>query len=356
MSLPWLLYQEYGDEQILRDSYDSMTIFTRQVAALLDETGLWGSGFQFGDWLDPDVPVNNPTAGKTDRHLVASAFLSKTTHEMAATAEILGRAADAAEFTALAGRVREAFRHEYVAGSGRLVSESAKTYALTIMFDLLDDDQLPKAGDRLAEIVINRGYRISTGFAGTPLVTDALSRTGHTEVAYKLLLEEGCPSFLYPVTTGATTIWERWDSVLPDGTINATGMTSLNHYALGAVADWMHRVIGGLERTDIGYRRVRIAPQPGGGLTHARAVHDTVHGRIEVEWQIQAGEITIMATVPDGTEAEIVPPFDRKCRWTRLSASSRRTPPSGMRFLLCFRGTSLDCRSTRPRPRRQHCP
>ncbi len=309
VSLPWTLYQEYGDPDILRTSYASMTTHTRQVAGLLDQAGLWSSGFQFGDWLDPDAPANNPAAAKTDRHLVASAFLCKTTREMATTARLLGHDHDAAEFSALATRVREAFRHEYVTGSGRLVTESATAYALAITFDILDPAQLKKAGDRLADIVAQRGYRISTGFAGTPLVTEALSSTGHLDAAYQLLLEQECPSFLYPVTMGATTIWERWDSVLPDGTINATGMTSLNHYALGAVADWLHRVVGGLQRTEPGYTRVRIAPQPGGGITRAHTAHDTAHGRIEVSWKIHDSQVTVETTIPHGTQADVVLPL-----------------------------------------------
>lgn len=309
VSLPWTLYQEYGDLDILRDSYPSMTALTRQIAGLLDEAGLWSSGFQFGDWLDPDAPANNPAAAKTDRHLVATAFFYKTAHEMADTAQLLGHADDATEFSALATRVRDAFRREYVTASGRLVNESATGYALALTFGLLDDDQRQKAGDQLADIVAKRGYRISTGFAGTPLVTDALSSTGHIDTAYRLLLEEESPSFLYPVTMGATTIWERWDSVLPDGTVNATGMTSLNHYALGAVADWMHRVIGGLQRVEPGYARVRIAPEPGGDIIWARAAHDTVRGRIEVDWKIQDGEISVNVSIPDGVSADVVLPL-----------------------------------------------
>lgn len=309
VSLPWTLYQEYGDPEILHRSYTSMTSYTRQVAALLDGAGLWSSGFQFGDWLDPDAPANNPAAAKTDRHLVASAFFCKTTREIAATAQLLGHDQDAAEFLALAKRVRDAFRHEFISASGRLVAESATAYALAITFEILDPGQLQKAGDRLAEIVAQRGYRISTGFAGTPLVTEALSSTGHIDTAYRLLLEEECPSFLYPVTMGATTIWERWDSVLPDGSINATGMTSLNHYALGAVADWLHRVVGGLQRTEPGYKRIRIAPQPGGGLTSANSSHDTIRGRIEVSWRIADGEVTVQACIPPDTEADVVLPF-----------------------------------------------
>ncbi|TDC44755.1 hypothetical protein E1281_32765 [Actinomadura sp. KC345] len=217
----------------------------------------------------------------------------------AATARLLGYDDDAEEFAGPAERVRAAFHREYVTPSGRLVAETATAYALAITLDVLDAVQRQRAEDRLAEVVARRGYRITTGFAGPP-VTDALTLTGHLDAAYRLLLETECPSFLYPVTMGATTTWERWDSVLPDGTVNATGMTSLNHYALGAIADWLHRVVGGLQRIEAGYRRVRIAPQPGGGLTWARTAHDTVRGRIEVGWQIADGELSLDIAVPPG--------------------------------------------------------
>lgn len=309
VSLPWELYQEYGDPEILRSSYQSMTSFIGEVENLLDGNGLWSSGFQFGDWLDPDAPADNPAGGKTDRYLVASAYLCKTTHEMAATAALLGQQEDAERFRRLHSRVRAAFRHEFVSGSGRVVNESATAYALAIMFGILDGDQKQKAGDRLAEIVEDAGYRISTGFAGTPLVTEALSSTGHLDEAYKMLLQEQCPSFLYPVTMGATTVWERWDSILPDGTLNSTGMTSLNHYALGAVVNWLHKVVGGLTRLEPGWRKLRIAPQPGGGLTFAAAAHHTVHGRVEVSWKADGGEMVLDVTVPAGATAEVILPL-----------------------------------------------
>ena len=308
VSLPWALYREYGETSILRDAYDSMTAFIRQVAGLLDENGLWSTGFQYGDWLDPDAPIDNPAGGKTDRHLVASAYLCRTTREMADTAEILGRSEDAAEFRALADRVRTAFRREYVTETGRVGGDTVTGYALAIAFDILDDSQRQHAGDLLAALVAKAGYRISTGFAGTPLVTDALSRTGHLDEAYLLLLETGCPSFLYPVTMGATTIWERWDSIRPDGTINPSGMTSLNHYALGAVVDWMHRTIGGLTATEPGYRRMRIAPLPGGGLTSASLRHTTTFGDVTVSWSLSGITMSVEVTIPEGTDATVVLP------------------------------------------------
>ncbi|NUP30962.1 MAG: family 78 glycoside hydrolase catalytic domain [Streptomycetaceae bacterium] len=309
VSLPWALYREYGDLEILRRNYPAMTAFVGSVEALLDDNGLWSTGFQFGDWLDPDAPGDNPSGGKTDRHLVASAFLCRTTAQLAEIAELLGEDEDAARFTALARWVRRAFRWEFVTASGRLVGESATAYALALCFGLLEPDQERRAGDRLAEIVAKAGYRISTGFAGTPFVADALSRTGHLDEAYLLVLETGCPSFLYPVTMGATTIWERWDSVRPDGSLHPDGMTSLNHYALGAVADWLHRVVGGLSAAEPGYRTMRIAPRPGGGLTHATVEHDTVHGRVSVAWRIAGAHVTVRVTLPEGTAASVELPL-----------------------------------------------
>ena len=332
VSLPWVLFQEYGDLGILRAGYESMASFIEEVEGALDEDGLWGSGFQFGDGLDPDAPSNNPSDGKTDRYLVASAYLVKTSREMAETAGLLGEIEDERRYRALHDRVVRAFRREFVAESGRLVNESATAYALVIAFGILDDGQMQRAGERLAAIVAKSGYRISTGFAGTPLLTDALTVTGHLDEAYLLLRQTESPSFLYPVTMGATTVWERWDAVLPDGSLNSTGMTSLNHYALGAVADWMHRVVGGLERTEPGWRRFRVAPRPGGELTWARTAHETPHGRAEVEWRVEDGEVSVELTVPEGTRATVVLPLHPEGRTEEVGPGShawRYRDPSG---------------------------
>lgn len=309
VGLPWTLYWEYGDVEILRRNWPAMTAFTEQVEGLLDETGLWGSGFQFGDWLDPDAPAEDASGGKTDRHLVATAHFVKTARQMSEAARALGLETEAERYALLSTRVRDAFRAEYVSPTGRLVSDSATAYALAICFDLLDPDQRAHAGDRLAQLVAKSGYIVSTGFVGTPLVAPALSATGHVDTAYLLLTEQECPSFLYPVIHGATTIWERWDAVRPDGTLNSTGMTSLNHYALGSIAEWMHAVIGGLTAVAPGYRRMTIAPVPGAGLTSASLAHDTVHGRVDVSWRIAEGEVTLEVTVPTGTTAEVVLPL-----------------------------------------------
>jgi alpha-L-rhamnosidase len=298
--VPWALWQAYGDLGVLEDQYASMAAHARRVESLLSPSGLWDAGLQLGDWLDPQAPPGDPFKAKADSHVVATACCYRTACTVADTAELLGRANDARYFRRLAGRVRAAFNEHYVDQSGTVRSDCATVYALAITFGLLDDVMTARAGDRLSALVRQNDYRISTGFAGTPYVTDALTQTGYLDDAYRLLLERGCPSWLYPVTMGATTIWERWDSMLPDGTINPGQMTSFNHYALGAVADWIHRTVGGIAPLEPGYATVLIAPQPGGGLTWARASLETSRGLVEVHWRQTGEDLTVEAAVPAG--------------------------------------------------------
>ena len=180
---------------------------------------------------------------------------------------------------------------------------------MALQFGLLRDPARRKhAGVRLAALVRNSGYHINTGYVGTPLVCDALCSAGEYETAFHLLNQRDCPSWLYPVTMDATTIWERWDSLRPDGSINPNQMTSFNHYALGAVADWLHRTVGGLAPASPGYRHLDIRPQPGGGLTHARARHITPYGLAESGWTIEAGQIEVVVVVPPNAEANVTLP------------------------------------------------
>ncbi|MHB1008019.1 MAG: alpha-L-rhamnosidase [Propionibacteriaceae bacterium] len=297
--VPWTLYEAYGDEADLRASFGTMRGHVDHVETLLSPTGLWDTGFQFADWLDPTAPPDDPFKAVADKGVVATACLYRSVELTARTAQILGETEAQARYEAYAGRLKDAFNAHYVDG-GRITSDCPTVYALAICFDLLSAGDERVAGDRLAELAEANGYRVATGFAGTPFVLHALSRTGHLDAAYRMLLERECPSWLYPVTMGATTIWERWDSMLPDGTINPGQMTSFNHYAFGAVADWMHTVIGGINPLEPGYSRVLIAPKPGGGLTWASTSLDTPHGTVAVTWRTEAGHVDVDVALPDG--------------------------------------------------------
>lgn len=304
--VPWALWQAYGDTQVLADQFDSMAAHVRRVESLLSPTGLWDKGFQFGDWLDPTAPPDDPFKAKADNGVVATACLYRSARTVAEAAGLLGRREEAVRFEELAQRTRLAFNDHYVSPDGVVTSDAPTVYALAIEFGLLDDGIRQLAGRRLAALVADGGYHIQTGFAGTPYLTDALTNTGHLEAAYRLLLQRGCPSWLYPVTMGATTVWERWDSMLPDGSINPGEMTSFNHYALGAVADWMHRTIGGIAPLEAGYSRVLVAPRPGGGITWARSSLDTRHGRVAVAWsRTETGELGLDVEVPEGVVAVV---------------------------------------------------
>ena len=302
--VPWSLWEAYGDVEVLEASFDSMISHGRRVRSLLSENGVWDQGFQFGDWLDPDAPADKPGAAKAHPAVVATACAYRTADRIACAAEILGEDAIAAEFAEGARALHDAFRREFVHGE-RILSDATTVYALAIVFGLVDADQEPWAGRRLAELVAESGFHISTGFAGTPFISLALSSTGHVETAYRLLLQRECPSWLYPVTMGATTIWERWDSMLPDGSINPGDMTSFNHYALGAVADWLHRDVGGLAPLSPGYRTIRVAPKIGTGIDWATTSLDTPLGLAAVQWRRDGEEIAIVINVPQGATAQL---------------------------------------------------
>jgi len=302
--IPWVLYERHGDPQILLDQWGSMTswlvAFEVRAGSELDFPD---GGFMFGDWLDTAAPPDNPAGARTPWQCVATAYLARSARIMARAAEVIGQ--DGSEFAALADRAAARFRAEYVTPNGRLAFTSQTAYALALELDLLLPEQRAQAGRLLAKQVMDDGFHIATGFLGTPFVTDALTNAGELATAYELLLQTENPSWLYPVTMGATTIWERWDSMLPDGSINPGEMTSFNHYAFGAVADWLHRTVGGLAPAAPGYRTLRIAPRPGPGITSASTAHETPYGPAEVAWTLDGTSFTLDVSVPPNTTAEV---------------------------------------------------
>ncbi len=225
---PWTLYERFGDAGTLAAQFDSARRWVDLVASLAGPDRLWNTGFQLGDWLDPAAPPHDPSDARTDRYLVATAYFARSARTVARMAAVLGRTDDEAAYVRLADEIDAAFAAAYVLPDGRMTSDAQTAYALAIAFDLIPDAaRRAAAGERLAELVRDAENRIATGFVGTPLVSDALTQTGHLDKAYDLLLEQGCPSWLYQVVMGATTVWERWDSLLPDGNVNPGTMTSL---------------------------------------------------------------------------------------------------------------------------------
>ncbi len=304
--VPTVLHERFGDLAILRDQYASMTAWVDLVARRAGDRYLWDSQWQFGDWLDPAAPPEDAAATRTDMGLVATAYLAHSARLVSEVAKLLGNDADSAQYAELSRRVRAAFANEYITASGRVASESQTAYALAICFDLFPDEATRKRGyERLAHLVHANHYRIGTGFVGTPLICDALEQAGETQLAYRMLLETSCPSFGYPVTMGATTIWERWDSMLPNGDINPGDMTSFNHYALGAVIDFLHRVVAGLAPASPGYRTLRIAPRPGGTLTNASASLQTPYGEAATSWSLEGPLFALSVRIPANTTATV---------------------------------------------------
>lgn len=285
--LPWVLYQSSGDRDILNRQYPSMTSWLDQ-GVCRGKDGLWNPEiWQLGDWLDPQAPVDEPGDCRTNGTLVADAYLVHVTSLMAKIASVLARETESTHYWSKSQHLRAVFKDKYIAPSGLIVGDSQTAYSLAIVFGILSTQrQLDTASHQLAARVRMAKFRVATGFAGTPVILRALTETNNLSLAYRMLLEDRCPSWLYPITMGATTIWERWDSMLPNGLINPGEMTSFNHYALGSVVNWLHETVGGLRPLEAGWKTALVCPQPGGSLTHAVVSYESVYGRWNCQWKL----------------------------------------------------------------------
>ncbi|MEE4215346.1 MAG: alpha-L-rhamnosidase C-terminal domain-containing protein, partial [Bacteroidales bacterium] len=212
---------------------------------------------------------------------------------------------DAQYFSALHGQIKEIFNNEYVTPNGRLASNTQTAYVLALQFDLLPVNMREQAVDRLVENIRQYGMHITTGFLGTPYINHVLTRFGRIDVAYELLLQDTYPSWLYPVKKGATTIWERWNGIKPDGSFQYPSMNSFNHYAYGAIGDWMYRTIAGINPESPGYREFVIDPRPGGGIISAGGQLLTYYGLIKSDWKIENSDFYIDIQVPVNTGASV---------------------------------------------------
>ncbi len=305
--VPWTMYLTYGDRRLLERQYPSMRRWVDYARRQAGPDLIWRPGWQFGDWLafhSDDAAYPGATTG-TD--LIATAFLAHSADLLARSASVLGRGADGDAYAAMFRAVRAAFNREFVSASGRVGENTQTAYTLALAFDLLPDSVVPVAANRLAEDVRARDVHLTTGFLGTQYLLHVLSASGHIGLAFELLSRRSYPSWLYPITRGATTVWERWDGIRPDSSFQNPEMNSFNHYAYGAVGDWMYRNIGGIDLDPAapGYRRSRIAPRPGAGLKSARASLETLYGTLASAWRSENERFVLDVTIPPNTSAEV---------------------------------------------------
>jgi alpha-L-rhamnosidase len=307
---PWTMYLVYGDKNFLENQYPSMKAWVEYIRSKAGDSYIWKGGSKYGDWLFYHPPVNNHTEadGYTEHDFIATAFYAYSASLLAEAAKILGKTEDAGFYSDLFSKIKEVFVNEYVTKAGRVGTNSQTSYVLALKFNLLPDNLRSKAAGFLADDIKSRRNHLSTGFLGTPYLCHVLSDNGYSDVAYDLLLQETYPSWLYPVKMGATTIWERWDGEKTDSTFQDPGMNSFNHYAYGAIGDWMYRVSAGLEILAAGYKQITINPHPTDKLTYSRASFESSYGTISSGWERKDGKVIIRVSIPANTSAKIILP------------------------------------------------
>ena len=309
--IPWSIYQAYGDQRILEQQYGSMKAWVDFMNGK-STNDLWNTGTHFGDWCfySPSPTDDGGKAAVTDKYLICQTFYAHSTQLLINAATVLGKTEDVKTYTALLERIKNAFVKEYMTANGRLVSGTQTAASLALSFDMLPVEMRDQLAKRLVQNIKDYGNHLTTGFLGTPYLCHVLSRFGYDDMAYTLLLQDTYPSWLYPVTKGATTIWERWDGIKANGDMQDPSMNSFNHYSYGAIGDWMYRVMAGLnsDETVTGYKKIRIAPHPGGNLTSVNAGLETLYGPVRSKWQINNGVFQLEVTVPPNTTAEVILP------------------------------------------------
>lgn len=302
---PWMIYQCYGDTRILENRYESMKKFIDW--RIETAVNFIHSEAQFGDWLAIDIPEGSWSGSPTPKDLIATAYMAKTTDLFARIASLLGKKADAKKYSGLLKKMKAAFCNEFVSPSGRITGDTQTSYLLALGFDLLPVSIRDAAANNLVKIIKNKNNHLATGFVGTPLLAPVLTSIGRVDLAYQLLLNQGYPSWLYPIINGATTMWERWNSYTKDKGFGNASMNSFNHYAYGAIGEWMVSTVAGLgiDSEKPGYKNILIKPQFGKGLTWASAELITRYGKASSAWRIEDGELTVTFEVPANTSARL---------------------------------------------------
>lgn len=308
---PFTMYEVYGDKRLLERQYESMKGWVEYIRAR-SQRGLWLTDFQYGDWLALDKEEFSDRTGATDKYFIASAYYIYSTGLVAKAAAVLGKEDDAREYRALYAATLKNFRKEFVTPRGRLVSETQTALTLALAFRLIPEKFRADTARRLRANLQDHGDHLVTGFVGTPYLMHVLTENGMHDVAEKLLLNDDYPSWLYEVKKGATTVWERWNAIQPDGSLFDPAMSSFNHYAYGSVGDWLYRRVAGIDASEPGYRRILLCPHPVRALGDYFAAYRTPYGEVSVACAYRDGRMHWTFTVPANTTASIVFPDGKR--------------------------------------------
>lgn len=304
--MPWTLYLMYGDKTVIREQYQSMkkwVHFMREHS----RGNIWNYKLQFGDWVALDAEEGS-YFGATPNDLTCTAYYAYSTGLLAKMAGVIGEQKDAEEYCRLYEDIKGTYQDTFFE-NGRMNVQTQTAQIVSLYFDLVPEGYKENVTEDLIRLLHKENGHLVTGFVGTPYFCHALSQNGHTKEAYELLLKEDFPSWLYQVKQGATTVWEHWDGKKPDGTMWSADMNSFNHYAYGAVADWLYRVAAGIEvKEDApGFKEFTVTPHVGGGLEYVKCGYESVYGRICSQWKVKDGEVTLRVGIPCNTKAEICP-------------------------------------------------
>lgn len=315
--LPYNVYLSFGDKLILEQQYNSMKAWVDYLKKQAGSNLILTSNSKYGDWLFFIHPTDwNAKPGFTDKDLIATAYMAHSAQLVAQAAEVIGKKEDAQHYQRLFLDIKAAFQKEYMTLTGRLSSNSQTAYAMGLAFDLLPENLRTNALNYLVDDIKSRKYHLSTGFLGTPLLSHVLSENGANDVAYQLLLQKTYPSWLYPVTRGATTIWERWDGIKPDGTFQTTQMNSFNHYAYGAIGSWMYSKVAGIQydKESAGYKHIILKPMPDSLLQWINVKYTTMYGTIQSQWRKEGNIFKLKVIIPSNTTATIYLPYSNEVK------------------------------------------
>ena len=336
--IPWTVYLHSGDAGILHRQYESMKSWVDYMYREDEKDGgkrLWQTGTHYADWLALDGNYPGGVFGRTDPNYIASGYYYYSTTIMAKTARILGKQEDAAFYGKLAAQIREAFIREYFTPAGKLAEDTMTAYVVALHFGLTPEEALERTRKGLLRRLKKNYYHLETGFVGTPYLCRVLSENGMNDLAYHLLMEKGYPGWLYEVLMGATTVWERWNSVMPDGKISGTEMNSLNHYSYGSIVEWMFRNMCGInpQEEGAGFKKFAIAPKPNYQIRSASAVLQSAAGKIVSAWEIKGKKLYFRFEVPFDTTAAIVLPD--------VEETTIRDLPSAEGIQICKKGRDV---------------